>query len=78
MREVIPTAASDSVETLLMMPSRLMHYLVSILFNLVNTTQQLNVESTVHHHDMVVKTTDSIVQKVAMATPTPQTSSTTC
>jgi hypothetical protein len=55
-----------------------MHRLVLILFNLINTTQQPTIEPIVRHHDTVVKTTDSIVWKVPTATPTPQTSSTTC
>jgi hypothetical protein len=54
-----------------------MHHLVLVLFNLINTTWQPTVEPIVRHHDMVVKTTDSIVQKVLTATPTPRTSSTT-
>ncbi len=41
-----------------------MHHLVLILYNLINTTQQPTAEPTVRHHDSVVKTTDSIVQKV--------------
>ncbi len=44
----------------------------------MNTTQQPSVKLTVRHHDKVVRTTDSIVQKVPTATPTPQTFSTTC
>jgi hypothetical protein len=55
-----------------------MHHLVCILFNFINTTRQPTAEPTMRHHDTVVKTTDSIVQKVPTATPTPQTSSTTC
>ncbi len=50
----------------------------TIQFNLINTTQQPNIEPTMCHHDTVVKTTDSIVQKVPTATPTPQTLSTSC
>ncbi len=55
-----------------------MHHLVLIQYNLINTTQQPTVRPTMCHHDTVVNTTDSIVQKVPTSTPTPQTSSTTC
>jgi hypothetical protein len=48
-----------------------MHHLVLILFKLINTTQQPTVEPTMRYHDTVVKTTDSIVQKVPTATPHP-------
>ncbi len=47
-------------------------------YNLINTIHQPSFEPTVRHHDTVVKTTNSIVEKVPSATPTPQTSSTTC
>ena len=48
-----------------------MHHLVLILYNLIITTQQPTVEPTMRYHDTVVKTTDSIVQKVPTATPHP-------
>jgi hypothetical protein len=55
-----------------------MHHLFLILYDLFNTTQQPTVEPTMCHHDTLVKTTDSIVQKVPTSNPSPRTSSTTC